>query len=179
MTRDQKNIWDQEKRAVRRLRDGLGKPVDPAVVETVAILRLLGFTTTSSCGGHADRLLSPYVAFRSATNADDRRHIEDATDQATRQHWKNQTIQHNAAELGRLLSLLERFYDDRAVPYRQRLICQGFGVIGYRLTTQDADLVAVVPEGERRVLVERQRQEFDACAKFLRARFFADTARTA
>ncbi|MGW0495768.1 hypothetical protein ACWD0Z_10165 [Streptomyces sp. NPDC003007] len=172
MKRDQKNIWDQEKRAVRRLRDGLGKPVDPAIVETVAILRLLSFTTTGSCGGHADRLLAPYVDFRSATNSNDRQHIEEAPDPATRRRRKNQTIQRNAAELGRLVSLLERFYDDGAVPYRQRLICQGFGLIGYRLTTQDADLVTVASKDERRELVKRQRHEFDAFTAFLKAEFF-------
>jgi hypothetical protein len=173
MKRDQKNIWDQEKRAVRRLRDGLGRPVDPGIVETVAILRLLGFTTTGSCGGHADRLLAPYVDFRSATNADDRRRLEEAADQVTRRRRKNQAIRHNAAELGRLVPLLERFYDGSAVPYRQRLICQGFGVIGYRLTTQDADLVAVFSKDERRELVRRQRHEFDTFTTFLKAEFFA------
>lgn len=173
MKGDLRDIWERERRQVRQLRDGLGKPVDRQIVEAVTTLRLLGFTTTGSCGGHADRMLSPYVAFRSATNADDRQHIEEAADQIARRRRKSQAIQHNAAELGRLLSLLERFYDTRAVPYRQRLICQGFGIIGYRLTAQDADLVAVVSKDERRELVKRQRLEFDAFTAFLEAEFFA------
>lgn len=172
MKSDLRDIWERERRKVRQIRDGLGKPVDRQIVEAVTILRLLGFTTTGSCGGHADRMLSPYVAFRSAANADDRQRIEEAADQAARGRRKSQAIQHNAAELGRLLSLLERFYNTRAVPYRQRLICQGFGVIGYRLTTQDADLVTVAPKDDRRELVKRQRREFDAFTKFLEAEFF-------
>ncbi|MEU3251083.1 hypothetical protein [Streptomyces sp. NPDC006997] len=173
MKRDLKDIWERERRQVRQLRDGLGKPVDRQIVEAVTILRVLGFTTTGSCGGHADRLLAPYVGFRSATNAEDRQYIEQAPDQAARRRRKNQTIRHNAAELGRLVPLLGRFYDGSAVPYKQRLICQGFGVIGYRLTTQDADLVTVVSKDERRELVKRQRREFDAFTKFLEAEFFA------
>ncbi|MGW3287531.1 hypothetical protein ACWDR3_23145 [Streptomyces sp. NPDC001002] len=172
MTEDQKHIWEREKRAVRQLRDGLGKPVDRRVVDVVAALRLTGIHTDASCGGHVDRVISPYVTFRSVTNADDRQHIEKATDQTTRLRRKRRAIQRNAAELGRLLRYLEHFYADRDVPLRQRLICQGFGLIGYRLSTQDADLVTMATKVERRKLVERQRQEFDAFTEFLKAEFF-------
>lgn len=172
MTEHQKGIWEREKRAARRLRDGLGKPVDRQAVDVVAILRLLGFSTTSSCGGHFDRAATPYVAFRSEDNQYERQRIEEANSSVAKQHWKKQAIQHNAAELGRLLGYLERFYTDRDVPLRRRLICQGFGVIGYRLTTQGADLVYVLSKDERRRLVIQQRQEFDAFTEFLKAEYF-------
>ncbi|QCN84550.1 hypothetical protein DDJ31_05775 [Streptomyces griseoviridis] len=49
---------------------------------------------------------------------------------------------------------------------------QGFVVIGHRLTAQSADLVHVVSKDERHELVDVQRQEFDAFAEFLKAKFF-------
>ncbi|MFE1887224.1 hypothetical protein [Streptomyces microflavus] len=172
MTEEQKNVWGREKRAVHRLRDGLGKPVDQAVVPTVVALRLLGFTTTSSCGGHFGRPASPYVALRSPENQADRQRIEGAQNQAEQHRLRELAIQHNAGQLARLIGLVERFYEARNVPQSQRLICQGFGVIGYRLTTQDTDLVHVVDQPVRRELVARQRLEFDAFAEFLTDTFF-------
>ena len=173
MTKDQKDIWEREKRAVRRLRDGLGKPVDQPVVGLVAALRLLGFSTHSSCGGHFDRPASPYMAFRSGQNQADRQRIEDARTQAASRRLKNTAIQHNAGELARMLRLVEHFYEERTAPRSQQLIVQGFGIIGYRLTVQAADLVYVVTNDERRELVSAQRQEFDAFTDFLKAEFFA------
>ncbi|WP_369042470.1 hypothetical protein [Streptomyces sp. Midd1] len=172
MTEDQRHIWEREKRAVGALRDGLGKPVDPPIVETVTILRLLGFTTHSSCGGHLDRPANPYVAFRSPSNQADRRLIEEAATQAEKRRRTNEAIQHNAIELARLLPLMERFYETCDVPQSRQLIVQGFGVIGYRLTTQSADLVHVVSKDERHELVDVQCQEFDAFTEFLKAEFF-------
>lgn len=172
MTREQQGIWEREKRAVRQLRDGLGKPVDQAIVETVAILRLLGFHTDSSCGGHFDRAASPYVAVRAPSNQADRRRIEEAGTQGEKRRCKNQALQHNAGELARLLPLVERFYETRNVPQSRRLTCQGFGLIGYRLTTQSADLVHIASKVERHRLVDAQRQEFDAFTEFMKAEFF-------
>ena len=173
MTKDQKDAWEREKRAVRRLRDGLGKPVDQPVVTLLVALRLLGFHTHSSCGGHFDRPSSPYVAFRSAKNQVDRQQIESASTQAAARRLRNKAIQHNAGELARMLRLVECFYDERLTPRSQQLIVQGFGVIGYRLTAQAADLVYVAANDERRELVDAQRREFDAFTDFLKAEFFA------
>ncbi|SCE18234.1 hypothetical protein GA0115244_118910, partial [Streptomyces sp. DvalAA-19] len=48
------------------------------------------------------------------------------------------------------------------MPQAQWLIRQGFGLIGYRLTTQSADLVHIASTNKRHKLVNAQRQEFDA-----------------
>lgn len=71
-----------------------------------------------------------------------------------------------------LIPYLECFYRDRSVPQSRRLIVQGFGPLGYRLTSQDADLLAVTPRTERRALLEQQRQEFDAFTEFVKGEFF-------
>jgi hypothetical protein len=47
--------WDSERAAVLRLADGRGKRVGPGVVDPVTAMRLAGFQTQQSCGGHAHR----------------------------------------------------------------------------------------------------------------------------
>lgn len=47
------------RKEVERMRDGLGKPVDPKIKDLVIGLRVLGICTTSSCQGHLDRC-NPY-----------------------------------------------------------------------------------------------------------------------
>ncbi|MEV8548191.1 hypothetical protein [Streptomyces sp. NPDC051572] len=172
MTREQQKIWEQEKHAVRRLRDGLGRPVDRGVIETVAILRVLGVHTNMSCGGHVDRLLSPYVTFASPDSNDDRRRGYASDDRRLRRRLIGRASRRNAQELHILLPHLERFYQGRDVPQSKRLILQGFGPLGYRLTSQSADLVHVVPRHERRALLDEQRQEFRAFTEFLKAETF-------
>jgi hypothetical protein len=57
--------WEGMLRAVDRVKDALGKGVDPGIREMVAVLNLLGFTTRQSCKGHVNEqgfgLPSPWV----------------------------------------------------------------------------------------------------------------------
>ncbi|WP_406391364.1 hypothetical protein OG806_08245 [Streptomyces sp. NBC_00882] len=136
-------------------------------------LRLLGIHTAMSCGGHVDRLLSPYVTFASPDpNNDLRRAYAKDEDLRTRRRLKRRRVRRNAEELRVLLPRLERFYQGRDVPQSKRLIVHGFGPSGYQLTTQAADLVALAPQSERRALLDEERQEFRAFTEFLKAEFF-------
>lgn len=47
--------WENEKLAVLRLVDGLGRGLDPGVVGVVAAFRVAGYATQASCWGHLDR----------------------------------------------------------------------------------------------------------------------------
>jgi hypothetical protein len=57
--------WEKMPRAVDRVKDALGKGVDPGIRETVAVLNLLGFKTRQSCEGHVNEqgfgLPAPWV----------------------------------------------------------------------------------------------------------------------
>ncbi len=46
--------WDQMEMRFQKAVDGLGKPIDPGVKDTVVVLNLLGFATIRSCEGHID-----------------------------------------------------------------------------------------------------------------------------
>ena len=173
MTNDQTRIWEGEKQAVQALRDGLGRPVDRAIVETVAILRLLGLHTYSSCGGHAERGCSPYVAFRSPDASTYREQAANEKDEAAARRLRRMTLRANARELAQLLPLLDRFYSELNFPQSQRLIVQGFGLIGYRLTVQSADLLITNPQWLSLVMLKRQRDQLNGFTRFLVAEYFA------
>jgi hypothetical protein len=58
--------WQKALQKVAQITDKIGMPVDERIIETVAILTLLGFKTSMSCEGHVDRVTEgPYVIFDS------------------------------------------------------------------------------------------------------------------
>lgn len=63
--------WRDELDLVRELRDQLGMIVDAEIEATVVALRILGYKTVMSCGGHVDRRTTgPYVTFESESTHD-------------------------------------------------------------------------------------------------------------
>ncbi|MFG2681776.1 hypothetical protein [Streptomyces sp. NPDC048392] len=139
----------------------------------MAILRLLGLHTVSSCAGHLDRGVGPWVGLKSPRAAADRERMSHAADSSPeKRRALRLALRHNAAELQTLVGLLDRFYAERAVSSAQRLIVQGFGVVGYNLSSQSADLLRVVPRNQRRALLAGQRGELRAFTDFLKAEFF-------
>ncbi len=68
-------------------RDGLGKKVDPGIKKTVALLNLLGFTTTMSCTGHVrpdHGTLTPWVDVSAPTQK-----TEDKLRTLVRSYWQD------------------------------------------------------------------------------------------
>jgi hypothetical protein len=175
MTREQQKIWEQEKYRVRRITDGVGMPVDRQIVETVAILRLLGIHTHMSCGGHTARCIGPWVSFRSPRAASYQAQAYEAEKEGdherARRAWRL-VERYNAQQLHRLVQLLARFYEGRDVPHEQRLVAHGFGRLRYDLSCQSRDLLRVTPRDQRRGLLDQQRQEFRVFTEYLKAEFF-------
>lgn len=101
--------WRRMMEAVGRVTDRLGKPVDPGIRETVAVLNLLGLPTIQSCEGHVnDRghgLPAPWVDF-APTSAD-------------------------RDPIGRVQALLDEFYAGgrHGVPADLRLRCEGLRLL--------------------------------------------------
>ncbi|WP_217241378.1 hypothetical protein [Streptomyces sp. AC555_RSS877] len=176
MTKEQRELWEAEKHAVRQLRDGMGMAVDRPIIDTVAVLRLLGFHTYMSCGGHIDRALGPSVSIASPHADEHRRRAHEAEKQGDREQARRawQMVErHNAVELRRLVLLLARFYDGREVPHDHRLVAQGFGRLRYDLGSHSRDLLRVVPRNQRRALLDKQRQELRDFTDFLKVERFS------
>lgn len=132
MTEGQQRQWHEALALTRQLKDGLGMPVDEGIVETVAILRLLGFTTTGSCAGHLERVTGgPYVTFESPEAiglAAEARSLGKLATEVNPRHneLRREATRHSMRELGRLVPHLETFYAGREVPYVRRLIIRTF-----------------------------------------------------
>ena len=59
-----KQQWQNMEKEVASWGDALGLGIDPGIKNTVIVLNLLGFKTSSSCEGHMDRALAyPWVDF--------------------------------------------------------------------------------------------------------------------
>ena len=123
----QQQAWRNAKREVKTLTDKLAMPVDPKIIETVAVLRLLGFTTVASCGGHVRRTTSgPYVmieAPKAQSYAALAREIKDVRSNEYRQ-LRQKANYFRALDLQRLSGYLECFYHERQLNYDQHLIVQ-------------------------------------------------------
>ena len=64
-----KGQWKKVAEHFQHITDGLGRPIDPPIFETVVALNVLGLPTSMSCGGHYDDgrgLLLPWVDIRSS-----------------------------------------------------------------------------------------------------------------
>lgn len=55
MQQQRLRAWEEALAHFRRVVDGIGRPIDPGILETVVALNLLSISTTASCEGHPDR----------------------------------------------------------------------------------------------------------------------------
>src|SRR6266849_4234763 len=125
-------IWNEKLRALDRVVDRLGQPIDQGIRDTVAVLNCLGFETEASCEGHVNaKFKAPWIdisfipgerrkqireALRKSSD-EERTHLEEALREAKREML---------AGAAHLLSLLDEFYVQRSIPFARRLIVRFF-----------------------------------------------------
>lgn len=157
---NQKEAWEKARREVHQFKDKLGMPVDRGIVETVAILRLLGIHTTSSCAGHSDRVTGgPYVKFASVHNDHVFTRMKEAGDRTGPEYKRifDEGTRNSLIEWQKIIPFLDSFYADRIVSYNQRIIISGFGPTDNCLMCQGADLGCIFDNQERNKLLKKQR----------------------
>jgi hypothetical protein len=169
---DWQKVWRSALMQTRRITDKLGMPVDKEVVETVAILRLMGFHTSASCGGHVRRITGgPYVMFDSPkadVYAQKCRDISEPTSPLFKQFYKKARLE-NLKEQAQLFALLAKFYASRSVPFSQRLTLRTVGYSTGRLECQGASMAEIAHLSERKKILEDDRNEFRDFTEFLKA----------
>ena len=88
--------WQEVADYVAQLKDPVGNPMDPGIIEAVVALNLLGVTTTGSCEGHLDHgLAAPWIDFHTPGTGATRRKVNEITvrlQQAEEQHAPQKTI---------------------------------------------------------------------------------------
>ncbi len=144
--------WQAELELVRGFRDALGTAVDPGIVPTVVALRLLGFSTTGSCFGHARRATTgPYVMFQSLAA-----HLILSGHEATRPRPDRETLLGRARNLALrdadcLRSVVEVFTSGlEHGDSRERLRVRPIGHEHFRLDFVHAEFSVLLEESDLR-----------------------------
>lgn len=178
MSQDKQSQWQSMQSQVISIRDGLGLPVDPEIINTVTILRLLGFNTTMSCSGHQDRYTGgPYVLFtsRKAKEYETKRRATQDPMSHLYKHYEHKALQANTLERRKLHTLLDSYYKTHQVPYMQRLIVTSAGLSSSRLQFQTADLYYTLNKPNRIKQLTSNQAEMSAFTKYLELIYFDES----
>jgi hypothetical protein len=166
MNKQSKKITDAREWA-RGVVDGLAKPIDKGIFETVVAFRAHGLTTTMSCEGHvAWGTGGPYVDLedpRAAKVMHEFVRYKRLPQRALRAQAKREQLNMKYAE--KALLLLEAFYKTRKVKAENRLVLKLLRDI--RLQNQGAEINYYRPRKLRAVHLKEYQKEFAAFTKFL------------
>jgi hypothetical protein len=172
---EQQRAWQTAKLETRNVTDKLGMPVDKDIVETVSILRLLGFHTTASCGGHIRRITSgPYVIFESPKARHYAALARELNDSLNTRYkvLRRKADRLRALDLHRLSVYLDEFYQDRHLNYRAHLIIQSMPMTLNILKCHGAETALVADRITKKKIVEENRAEMSAFTEHLKVRYF-------
>lgn len=146
-------------------------PVDTGIEQTVVALRLLGFKTTMSCAGHADRITTgPYVMCESDEARTLYRSIESLRDVEAGEIGRRNCQAITLREANRLRTLIDHFSTDRttATSSVQRLEIRPVGHWGFRVCFVNADFDAVDALPRRITNLEQRQREIIRFTNFLK-----------
>jgi hypothetical protein len=143
MAEEKQKRWEHKLDEVRHITDGLGKPIDSGIRETVAILQLIGLHTTASCEGHLDwGLPVPWIRFHAPEARALRPELSklnDALDTleqesaefervlTQRNALQEQVEELKARDCLKLFPYLDAYYSTRIRSYDERLIIDSSG----------------------------------------------------
>lgn len=176
MERTKQEQWSLAKEEVKKITDKLGMPVDKKIIDTVTVLRLLGFHTTGSCGGHIRRTTrGPYVNIQSVASLD-------YTERALRIHTTD-TDEYRALcrkanycraqDLQRLTSYLSDFYKDKPLHnYLSHLIVHSMPTSMNILQCQGAEIALTENTKATANLVYENQNEMARFTDYLKDIFF-------
>jgi hypothetical protein len=193
LTREQKEqCWQEMAARVDKITDRLGKPVDEGIKETVIILNLLGFPTSMSCEGHAERAVGgPWVDMRpeGVEALKEKWKQAERACQAAEEKKRSpkemegfyQTLREARKELetpvlqlaGRLMPYLVEFYQERMVSHDRRLVLHDF-FAAFRLQSHGVFLQGIADVAQREAKLLEYQEEMRAFTAFLKAHYFTD-----
>jgi hypothetical protein len=186
-------LWQKMHGELIQITDGLGKPPDSGIMETIVGLNVLGITTRQSCEGHTNwGTGAPWVdveatgthiaelerealaAWEKATNLDREHAPEEELDKVfaeANQARRRVQVEHLRVAQ-HVVSLLDEFYKTRQVLFDQRLVMT-YGAT--RLESQGAAFQTLAdPELKQQKLLEYQ-DEMNAFTEFVKGKFYEDT----
>lgn len=163
--------WEAMRARVAGITDRLGMPVDEPIFELVVMLNLLGFQTTGSCGGHADRTTGgPYVVFESKKAQKIAEQVRLSKDYSSKeyQELRRKANYYSALEIQKMVTLLKGFYEHRLHNYDDEMIIVQTMPLTYNcIKCLAAETALTLAEPERERLVQQDREEMKAFADYL------------
>lgn len=156
--------------------DGLGKPIDPGIFDTVVALHALGFHTSGSCAGHAQwGIGGPYIdteseagntlrntifAYRKKNTFQKEltKKLEDLASQARKENLKH---------AAKVLALLELFYKNRKTLYETRITMSFWSYNVVRLECQGSEINGSRKGAKKLKALRAYQKEFKDFTEFL------------
>lgn len=194
-----KQQWDAMAARVDKVRDGMDHPIDPGIKEAVIVLNLLGFKTTMSCEGHADRPLAmpyPWVEIQFKKNAreeelellhqqedkivsENKTATTESLDEMLKETTKKRHLLHAeinadyANQARPIYNLLAKFHEQRRPMYASVLHFELRRHSG-RLQSLTGRLEEQSAPGRKAEYLATQQAEMQAFTEFLKQKFFEE-----
>jgi hypothetical protein len=168
--------WSLAKKEVRQITDKLDMPVDKKIVDTVTVLRLLGFHTTGSCGGHIRRTTrGPYVNIQSTKSMSYTERAFSIHNTKSDEYRKlcRKANYYRAQDLQRLTMYLSSFYKNRPLQnYSSHLIVHSMPTSMNILQCQGAEIAIAENMKTRATIVHANQSEMTSFTEYLKGIFF-------
>lgn len=174
-TLDKQTEWHIALEQVKQITDRFGMPMDEGIIETVAIMQLMGIHTTMSCEGHPERQTGgPYIMFVSSIAEESRKEaavIHNTVNPQYKALYKK-AMQANLTEQQKLYQMLDNFYKSHDASFSQRLILHTMGFSACRLECQGADMAYILDKNKQIELLMKNQAEMKTFTEFLKVKYF-------
>lgn len=156
--------------------DGLGKPIDPGILQTVVALHALGLNTSGSCEGHARwGTGGPYIDTESKVGGALRNEIFEYRKKnkfkkeltAKLEAMADQARKENIKHAAKVLALLELFYKNRKTLYEARITMSFWSYNVVRLECQGSEINGSRRGAKKLSALRTYQKEFKDFTRFL------------
>ena len=152
---------------VEKLVDKVGIPIDEGIKETVAILQVMGFQTSSSCSGHRsseEGIAPPYIEIYAPAPSGWEKNKQ------KQEEWEIT----NNKQRERINALLEEFNrTSQAITEAQLYLRNIGGYGGFRIQSKNAEKPPATVD-EKFKIIEAFQKEMAAFTAFIKERYFRE-----
>lgn len=159
--------WKRGELEVNKITDKLGKRIDSRIKKIVTALRVYGFSTSASCGGHSTGEGFPYpwveIYIPEPMNW--------KKDEKIQEKWKIE----NLREQEKMTKLLTGFYKNKNTHFDVRLSFRPIGILGgFRIQSFSADQMPLFSKEKQKGKLKKYRKEMDDFAEFLKNKYLVE-----
>lgn len=157
------------------IKDKLGCPIEPCIIETVVVLNLLGFCTKSSCEGHVDHITEgPSVMFESKKSNGYACLARENGDYKSKeyQQFREKANRYRMLDFKKMSEYLEQFYSNRPINYGGHIIIESLPMSLNILRCHNAEMRRVLNKTQSKKVLQQNQEEMLAFTAFLKQRFF-------